>query len=387
MKKFRAPGSWTSLCPKTAACDLRLLSIVLILSFGCWTLPVAAMLECPRLPPNKQSICLKSPDELVTGIFLRDKVGARLDSSWPDHSLVYLARYSADCRLAEVLQDNGDSAWVSVRVINPSHACEGPSKQAAPLTQDPSDLIDPATADQAVTPPTPITIPADALPKDYFAHNPDYNFDEVMSSCSSESNCRSVLKTYATQGARIGTYDWSRSIMFEKVDGHADSSGRWVVISVYSQKVLPISRYDSPSATIINVEHTFPQSKLKAGRWFSRAKADLMHLFPTESSVNSIRGNEPFANCNGHGLSWVKCAAGFEPPHAHKGVVARAMFYMAISYDLSIAKVEEDILRAWAARYPVQVNEKLRVDRVFKLQGNRNPFVDHPEWIQLIKDF
>ena len=112
-----------------------------------------------------------------------------------------------------------------------------------------------------------------------------------------------------------------------------------------------------------------------------------MHLFPAVSTVNSKRGSKPFGDCNGNGREWRVCSNGFEPPHVHKGTIARAMFYVAVAYDLDIDPKQEATLRAWAKAFPVTNSERVRAHRVYLVQGNRNPFIDHPEWIDLILDF
>jgi len=53
----------------------------------------------------------------------------------------------------------------------------------------------------------------------------------------------------------------------------------------------------------------------------------------------------------------------------------------------SIKPWMEEQLRIWHAVDPVSDHERIVNDLVLSLQGNRNPFVDHPEWVQLIKDF
>ena len=112
-----------------------------------------------------------------------------------------------------------------------------------------------------------------------------------------------------------------------------------------------------------------------------------MHLFPAVSTVNSKRGSRPFGDCEGNGDEWKVCGNGFEPPHVHKGTIARAMFYVSVAYDLPIDTKQEETLRSWSRQYPVTNAERVRAHRVYQIQGNRNPFVDHPEWIDLIIDF
>jgi len=93
----------------------------------------------------------------------------------------------------------------------------------------------------------------------------------------------------------------------------------------------------------------------------------------------------------------------FEPPDHQKGNVARALFYMDIRYegfgeepDLLIDDLiptsgcdcmsMRSTLRAWHDLDPVDSAEQARNDMVFSLQGNRNPFIDNPQWVHAIWD-
>ena len=91
-----------------------------------------------------------------------------------------------------------------------------------------------------------------------------------------------------------------------------------------------------PNNSVINVEHTWPQSKF-GGASKSIKKSDLHHLYPTDSQLNSIRGSFPFGEVVKDTQN-TKCPISrigvdfdghrvFEPPHDHKGNVARALFY------------------------------------------------------------
>ncbi len=42
------------------------------------------------------------------------------------------------------------------------------------------------------------------------------------------------------------------------------------------------------------------------------------------------------------------------------------------------------VLLQWAAEDPVSDKERIRNEAVYTYQGNRNPFIDHPEWIKCI---
>ena len=88
------------------------------------------------------------------------------------------------------------------------------------------------------------------------------------------------------------------------------------------------------------------------------------------------------------------------PPTLWQGDIARSYFYLSLAYidkweccdepgvnGSSIKPWMETMLRQWHEDDPVSEHE-LYVNRlVFGIQENRSPFVDHPEWVKLIKDF
>lgn len=153
-----------------------------------------------------------------------------------------------------------------------------------------------------------------------------------------------------------------------------------------------------PDNRVINVEHTWPQSKFTGRHPEETQKSDLHHLYPTDSQLNATRGNYPFGEVEKDSTS-LKCGQSrfgvntiqkgpvFEPPDNHKGHVARALFYFAVRYETQIDPVQEATLRAWHQQYPVDSEELLRNDEIYKVQGNRNPFIDHPELVSSMKDF
>ncbi len=156
-----------------------------------------------------------------------------------------------------------------------------------------------------------------------------------------------------------------------------------------------------------NREHSFPQS------WFDGAPGmdtDLFHMYPTDAWVNQKRANWPygtvsnptFTSDNGGKLgpcTWPDCSGTvFEPIDAYKGDLARGHFYMLTRYmDQAadwpapiLAEGEflpwvEDILISWHLQDPVSQKEVSRNNTIFtSLQGNRNPFIDNPQWVQYI---
>lgn len=163
-----------------------------------------------------------------------------------------------------------------------------------------------------------------------------------------------------------------------------------------------------------NREHSFPRS------WFGGAinpmNTDVHHIFPTDGYVNAIRNSYPYGEVssstyvsqNGSFLGSGTSSQGytgtvFEPIDEFKGDLARAYFYMATRYqdiisgwennstysdavlDGSSAQVFEpwmlSLLKKWHAQDPVSQKEIDRNNAAETFQGNRNPFVDHPEFV------
>lgn len=130
---------------------------------------------------------------------------------------------------------------------------------------------------------------------------------------------------------------------------------------------------------------------------------DIHHLRPTDVQVNSARGNLDFdyggssvKGCDG----CFKTANSWEPPDRVKGDVARMLFYMATRYeagdrvDLELNELLNNgsnpyhgklsVLLEWHEMDPVDAFEMNRNNVIEQIQGNRNPFIDHPEWVQSI---
>lgn len=154
-----------------------------------------------------------------------------------------------------------------------------------------------------------------------------------------------------------------------------------------------------PDNKVLNVEHTWPQSRFSGRHPDDIQKSDLHHLFPTDSELNAIRGNLRFGEVI-HDKKELKCNSGarfgtgnrrgsdiFEPPRNHVGNVARALFYFSLRYDLPIDADEESVLRKWSKEDPIDEEEALRNQEIYKAQGNRNPFIDFPFLEERISDF
>lgn len=202
---------------------------------------------------------------------------------------------------------------------------------------------------------------------------------------------------------RILSYASGRDTMFGKVYRLQDS-----INCIYSghQLYLPMNvdpttfLYNGGISNGINTEHVFPQSK---GAGSSNARADLHHLFPTRTSVNSARGNSPFQEIpDNETTTWYfqdqstsllpssnidlyseRTANGFEPPEAQKGNIARAMFYFYTIYqkeaddaDPNFFESQRPTLCDWHQLDPVDSLEWTRSFLIGKFQEDKpNPFV------------
>ncbi len=204
------------------------------------------------------------------------------------------------------------------------------------------------------------------------------------------------------------------------------------MIDVYRNRSYTIGsdRAGTGGGITYNREHTWPNSLGFANSSLA-AYTDTHMLWLSDTAQNASRGNKPYDNCasgctelptevnNGVGgtgqSNWVKSpdgnAGSFEVWSHRKGEMARAMFYMAIRYEGIAAEDAHDgnipdleltdnrslivitsntaakaymgllsTLLDWSVQDPPDAEEIARNDVIMSFQGNRNPFVDHPEW-------
>lgn len=166
----------------------------------------------------------------------------------------------------------------------------------------------------------------------------------------------------------------------------------------------------SQEGDCFNREHSWPQS------WFNNdatAKTDLHHIFPTDGFVNGKRSNNAFGEVgsatwtskNGSKLGTSKTpgfyGTVFEPIDEYKGDFARAIMYMSVRYygedsnwsnsdmtDKSVIKPWAiALLLRWNKQDPVSQKEIVRNNVIYSgYQNNRNPFIDNPEYADMIWD-
>ena len=209
---------------------------------------------------------------------------------------------------------------------------------------------------------------------------------------------------------------------FEATDTRPDGTVWDIYSSVTRYDTATVAHAHNYEGSGINREHTFPSS------WFSLKRndrlpmyTDLFQLMPVDGYLNNRRSNYPYGETEEPtfqseggfsklGPSSVEGYSGvvFEPNDLYKGDLARTYFYMATCYEDSIAEWPNRInsqegldvldgstypafadwlvpmLLRWAADDPVSQKEIDRNEAVFKIQGNRNPFIDYPGLERLI---
>ncbi|MDD3051848.1 MAG: endonuclease, partial [Candidatus Cloacimonetes bacterium] len=199
-----------------------------------------------------------------------------------------------------------------------------------------------------------------------------------------DNQLKSALNGLVSGHNSLG-YIPAKEAMFGYIDNENDQ-----VQCVYTGEWYGIPEGEMPNQNVFNCEHTWPQSYGAEGT----AKSDLHHLFPTFANVNSIRGNYPFGNVVTSNWTGGGSKRGydqnenlvFEVRDAHKGDCARAMFYFAIRYGNleNYLTQQENTLRQWYVFDPVSNKETQRNNSIDNYQNNRNPFVDHPEFLERI---
>ena len=195
----------------------------------------------------------------------------------------------------------------------------------------------------------------------------------------------------------------------------ADVDNQGYIIDIYSNCRYKPSDNGSSASNVgegYNREHSFPRS------WFNGEVApmntDVFHVYPTDIKVNSQRSNYPYGVCangtrltNGSYVAKGKLGACtypgyrgtvFEPDDEYKGDLARTYFYMVTCYKNELPSwVGSDqldyrsngykafstwtinMLMEWTRLDPVSEKEIKRNEAIYGIQGNRNPFIDHPE--------
>lgn len=196
------------------------------------------------------------------------------------------------------------------------------------------------------------------------------------------------------------------------------SAGKEVVNCVYSGAPFiyndPFLWAAGANGATLTREHTFPQSWMPSngGRpdWpYAPGTTkelpeynDLHHLYPTHQvNANVRRSNHPYGYVKNAtytaptGLGKVGTDSlgktVYEPKPDQRGDAARALMYISVCYhgvggqNWSLpSNQDQNVLKQWNEIDPPDNFEIARNEMIFSLQGNRNPFVDNPSWVNAI---
>ncbi|MFM7727307.1 MAG: endonuclease, partial [Flavobacteriales bacterium] len=165
--------------------------------------------------------------------------------------------------------------------------------------------------------------------------------------------------------------------------------------------------------TIFSREHTWCVSWMPSGGGTSLNEyADQHHLFPVnQNNANVVRSNHPLGEVatpistyllGTYGYD-VNGNAVYEPREIHKGDAARSLLYMSLRYNgvngfnwtfnnlnssilTGLSEGPQDVatLLSWHNNDLPDRYEIARNDYIQSIQQNRNPFIDHPEWVGYI---
>lgn len=182
-----------------------------------------------------------------------------------------------------------------------------------------------------------------------------------------------------------------------------------------------------------NREHIWPKS-LSANLWPEDGKCngtgggDMHHIRPSEVRINTTRNNHKYGEVSGGEIKYVKQGSNetyavggyyankvFEPIDTVKGDVARIILYVYTHYNTYSSSIFDgnattngdggtyadllpltnvinasndqaaaELLLSWHKSDPVDFMEQKRNDQVAIYQGNRNPFIDNPDYVNAI---
>lgn len=220
-----------------------------------------------------------------------------------------------------------------------------------------------------------------------------------------------------------------------------DATNTTYLLDLYSEIPSGPDAYEYVSTQLIsgagaeglgyNREHMMPQSTFSTSSSVSDYPmySDLNFLIPVDARINQLRNNYPYGVggntnfyvfTNGSRMSnaaipnYPYVGRVYEPINEFKGDIARTLLYFAVRYEGKLGSfntayttsanitpatdqcpldgTEEraidlpyiEMLKQWSALDPVSQREIDRNNAVYAIQKNRNPFIDHPEWVNIV---
>jgi hypothetical protein len=235
------------------------------------------------------------------------------------------------------------------------------------------------------------------VPAGYYHFAKNKSKDDLKTALKNVSTPMKVLEYGSGPG-----FTWEG---FYYSDRRTDST----VVDMYSTIVRKQTSYSAVNG--LHIEHSLPKSWWGAHE--NMAYKDLFHLYPADDVTNMTKSNLPLGEVTGvpsldNGLSKVgKNGFGttytencFEPANEFKGDFARSYFYISTIYQ-DLAPLWQspmmnnnlypvwkpwaiELLLKWHRQDPVSTKELIRNEAIYKIQNNRNPFIDYPALAEYI---
>ncbi len=238
-----------------------------------------------------------------------------------------------------------------------------------------------------------VTYTGSYVKEDYYAGVMAVRDDERMAKINEAISARHVPLTYSQV--------WSVLTFTDEDPANSDN-----IIELYTGNSVPKNMNGSGANAnnpdswnrehVWSKSHGFPNDN-------QMAYTDAHHLRPADWSMNTARGELDF-DFGGDPIEEaplnLKDSDSFEPRDEVKGDVARMLFYMAARYNGASADKTPDLVLVdgmtdagapqfgklcsvyqWHLDDPVDETEMRRNEVVYEYQGNRNPFIDNPAWV------
>ncbi|MBL3550316.1 endonuclease [Chryseobacterium sp. KMC2] len=233
---------------------------------------------------------------------------------------------------------------------------------------------------------------------------------------------KSALKQIITTGHASNLSYNDLWTAYQTTDRDYDYDNDGTILDIYSEFPIGPDNYSypygssqcsgtsGPEGHCYNREHIVPQSLFNQGL---PMRSDAHFVRATDGKVNGERGDLPFgkvatANYNsqngskrGNSASPGFTGVVFEPIDEFKGDVARMIFYFVTRYETQLSAFgtgnmlggsaypglqnwELNQLIIWHTQDPVSSAEIRRNNATYTFQGNRNPYIDHPEYVNMV---
>ena len=202
------------------------------------------------------------------------------------------------------------------------------------------------------------------------------------------------------QQHRVVEYSAYKTTLLEDVELLDTTNNRRFVQCVYTGHVQVFEGAFDWVKSGFSREHTFSHSWMPsypANNPYKTEYSDLHNLYPTHlANANTKRSNYPLDEVTGSiiyqykegRLGYNGSRIVYEPSDKQKGNAARAIFYMLLAYDGVDGKAwdlpvnqDQNILKKWHFNDPPDSYEISRQEYIYKIQGNRNPFIDSADFV------